>query len=260
MWRYQLIEVHVFSNAFIFPIFTREHFTIQKKVQLLRSLFFTWLARVGRYNSDVISRAESRSATLLEKNTLRVTFIMASCTTVDLAFRPKNASPRDDFPDLSSDGGYASPLRRANIIPRRAPRPNAPWRPLPGCATRPIVGFWPGERGPVFIPGNARLGSQRRVRRLTAAGSWLVHVSIPIFQASTKCRRRDSRERARFIPFKLVSEARALRATSHEWRVFRELPSRLRFNIFFTCRKYRASSLCFAEITNELLSASRAQG
>lgn len=35
-------------------------------------------------------------------------------------------------------------------------------------STAVVVGFL--ARGPVFIPGNARLGSHRRVRRLTAAG------------------------------------------------------------------------------------------
>lgn len=102
-------SARIFKRVY-FSDFTREHFTIQKKSAVTTFTFFTWLARAGRYNSDVIPRAESRSATVLEKNTSRVTFIMESawsCTRrwISPAFRPKNAIPRDDFPDLSSDAG-----------------------------------------------------------------------------------------------------------------------------------------------------------
>lgn len=58
-----------------------------------------------------------------------------------------------------------------------------------------VVGLWPGEWGSGFY------SRERAPRKPTArppsdsSRDWLVHVSIPRFQDSARCRRRDSRPR-----------------------------------------------------------------
>lgn len=147
----------------------------------------------------------------------------ASCTTADLASEKRDSERRfsRSLVSVSSSGEYNSSTRTsAECILMAATG-----------VRNTVVGFWPGEWGPVFIPGNARLGSQRRVRRLTAAGidscTFLFRrfrILPGVVDVTRGCATFLARVRAFHIPFELVSGARTRRAeaASRGRRVFRE--------------------------------------
>lgn len=170
-------NARIFNRVYFFD-FSKEHFTVQKKY----SYYIYFFARLTQKCRTMQFRCNP-SRGISKKNMSRVTFIMkpASYTAADLASEKRDS---DDFPRslvclfigriflgrMHLDGRYRDPQHgRRRFLARRTGS-----------------GFYSRERAPWKPTAHSPSDSGR---------DWLVHVSIPAFQDSARCRRRDSRLR-----------------------------------------------------------------